>query len=425
MKETLQSIFDQELPEWRQKKILLAHSGGIDSSVLAHLLKDLSCDFAVAHCNFQLRAADSEADHLLVQNWCKENNIPFFSMRFVLPKTEASIQGKARDLRYDWFDALQELYGFDALLTAHHLNDQLETFLMHAGRGTGLGGLLGIPSTPNRFRPLRSFTKAEIKAYALKHQIKWREDVSNASTAYNRNAIRHEVVAPLLKTNPQFLSHFNTTLSHLKDTHDFVATQLAALQQEHFIPKNDVFEIEINKLKALSHLSFCIHAWFAPLGFHPKEVQKLMYAQTGSALSSSTHRLIHNRNHLLLQALVSKPMPEKIVWDPSHPLQTPVQLEVIENAPKGAQVAILDRTQLNSPFILRKYREGDYFYPQGMKGKKKLSKFFKDEKYSRVEKENQWLLCSENDIVWVIGKRVDQRFAAQKSNPNPLILKML
>lgn len=425
MKKAVEFIFEQELPHWRQKKMLLAHSGGLDSSVLAHLLVEMNCNIAVAHCNFQLRGADSEGDQEWVQQWCQQHKIPFYTQRFVLPKGEGSIQLNARQLRYDWFDALQEIYEFEVLLTAHHLNDQLETFLMHAGRGTGLTGLLGIPSSPKRFRPLRSISKATIKAYAKEHKLIWREDVSNASTAYTRNAIRHKVVAPLLTINPQFLSHFNTTLAHLNDTQGFVEVQLAALRQKIFKPKKEYIEIDLKKLNTLPQLSFCLHAWFMPLGFHHNEVQKLLTAQTGSALSSVTHQLIRNRDCLLLRTLTPAIAPENIVWDPTQPLTHPLPLEVIEKAPKSARVAILDRTLLKSPFILRKYRKGDYFYPQGMQGKKKLSKFFKDEKYSRLEKEKQWLLCTENDIVWVIGKRVDQRFAAQDNNQNPLIIKTL
>jgi tRNA(Ile)-lysidine synthase len=426
VKKEIQSIFSQNISKWQQKKMLLAHSGGVDSSVLAHLLVKLKCNFAVAHCNFQLRGAESEADQYRVQNWCKQNSVPFFSVRFVLPKKEGSIQSKARQLRYDWFNALLEIHHFDLLLTAHHLNDQLETFLMHLGRGTGLSGLLGIPSSATLFRPLLSFSKKAIEAYAKHNNIDWREDSSNLSLAYWRNALRHEVIAPLLNTHPQYLHHFKNTLAHLNSTQYFVEKQLIALKKTIFLSKKDHISINIKSLKALPSLNFCLHQWFSPLGFHFKEVLKLLEAQTGSSIRSATHRLTHNRSTLLLDTLtLEAPLDDIFYWDLKKPLKNPINLTTRAEKTKNKKSAILNPTLLKMPLKLRKYQRGDYFYPQGMSGKKKLSKFFKDEKYSKVEKEKQWLLCSEDDIVWVIGKRVDQRYAAPDNFNLPLIITAL
>lgn len=423
MKKAIQTVFEQEIPHWREKKLLLAHSGGVDSSVLAHLLKRLSLDFAVAHCNFQLRGEASEQDCAMVKNWCAKNDIPFFSMRFVLPQGEGSIQLKARTFRYTWFYELLDVYSFDLLLTAHHLNDQLETFLMHTGRGTGLSGLLGIPSHNRLFRPLLSFPKETLMDYAVNHKIKWREDASNTSTVYWRNALRHEVVKPLLASHPQFLDNFQTTLNNLRDTQTFVNTQLEVLQQRLFVSCEDYIKINIKQLQSLPNLAFCLHAWFAPMGFHPKEVEKLLVAQTGSELKSANHRLIRNREFLLLVENISSQKEQEIYsWDLKTPLTHPISLKSVTQKEAGPNCAVLNPTHLKMPLKLRKYKRGDYFYPQGMKGKKKLSKFFKDEKFSLLEKENQWLLCSQEHIVWVIGKRLDERYAASAETQNPLIL---
>lgn len=426
VKEEIQSIFSQNISKWQQRKMLLAHSGGVDSSVLAHLLVKLKCNFAVAHCNFQLRGADSEADQHQVQNWCKQNNVPFFSVRFVLTKKEGSIQSKARQLRYDWFNSLLEIHHFDLLLTAHHLNDQLETFLIHLGRGTGLSGLLGIPSSATLFRPLLSFSKETIEAYAKHNNIDWREDSSNSSATYWRNNLRHKVITPLLNTHPQYLQHFENTLVHLNSTQCFVEEQLIALKKTIFLSQEDHILIKIKSFKALPSLNFCAHHWFSPLGFHFKEVLKLLEAQTGSSIRSATHRLIRDRSTLLLETLAPKqPLDDIFYWDPQKPLKNPIHLTTCTQKIKNKKSAILNPTLLKMPLKLRKYQRGDYFYPQGMSGRKKLSKFFKDEKYSKVEKEKQWLLCSENDIVWIIGKRLDRRYAAPDNFNSPLIITSL
>lgn len=403
--------------------MLLAHSGGVDSSVLADLLLSMSVDFSVAHCNFQLRGVASEEDHDWVKSWCAEKGIPFFSTRFILPQGDASIQLKARELRYKWFYELVALYSFDLLLTAHHLNDQLETFLMHAGRGTGLKGLIGIPSHSHLFRPLLSFPKKTLLHYASINKINWREDASNASTSYWRNALRHEVVKPLLNSHPQYLHNFQTTLKNLKETQAFVSTQLDTIKQALFVSQKDHIEINVKKVQNLPNTSFCIHAWFTPLGFHSREVEKLLEAQTGSEIMSVTHRLIRNRNVLLLTERDLFQKEQKVfTWDLKAPLTYPLELKCVSQKIEGTHCAVLNPTVLKMPLKLRKYKRGDYFYPLGMKGKKKLSKYFKDEKYSLLEKENQWLLCSEDDIVWIIGKRLDNRFAALPTTKNPLIL---
>ena len=190
------------------RRLLLAHSGGVDSSVLAHLLLEANLDFSVAHCNFQLRGAESDQDASFVKNWCQQHQIPFFEIAF---STEAyqehskkSTQLAARDLRYKWFESLQFCHNFEILLTGHHLNDQIETFLIHASRGTGISGLLGIPQTSNLVRPLLGVSKEKIISYAQSHSLVWREDRTNLEPTYLRNRIRNEVLAPLEKINPKF-----------------------------------------------------------------------------------------------------------------------------------------------------------------------------------------------------------------------------
>ena len=431
MKEEHSNELNIDTTKLTGNKILLAHSGGLDSSVLGHLLLKAKLNFSVAHCNFQLRGSESDKDAQFVESWCRDNAIPFFSVRL---STEAhknyykkSTQVAARELRYKWFDALIKGYGFDLLLTAHHLNDQLETFLINATRGTGISGLLGIQEQADLLRPLRSLPKKELIQYAQAQGVLWREDSSNASDDYLRNALRHHVIPELEQVVPNALQHFHSTLHHLTLANDFIQESLEALKQKFFTVEEDQIKIEIKELLQLPSLAFCAHHWFSPYGLNSKEVIKLLNADSGKVIASETHRLIRDRSDLILtkKREIEK---KQYTFDPTQSnIDLPILLKCEEITPKKATVwdshqAALDKMLLKKPLSLRKSTKGDYFYPIGMKGKKLLSKFFKDEKYSLLEKEQQWLLCSEDQIVWVIGKRCDKRFVATESTKDTLLI---
>ena len=390
------------------KQLLLAHSGGLDSSVLAHLLLKAGLNFSVAHCNFQLRASESEADMKFVEAWSREHSIPFFCVKFATEIHKEfykkSIQVSARDLRYDWFYSLMEVYEFDFLLTAHHLNDQLETFLINTTRGTGISGLLGIQEKETLLRPLRTIPKKELIKYAEAEKISWREDQSNASDAYLRNAIRHHVIPAIEEVVPNALQNFQSTLDHLDLANDFIRESLETQKNKLFKNTGKSLSIEIKELEELPSLSFCLHHWFAPFGFDTKEVVKLMESESGKVIYSPSHRLIRDRSSITLSLLHSKEDNQFLFDTLKNNQDLPIQLSCESIEIKGKETweshqAVLDRRMLKKPLSLRKSIKGDYFYPTGMKGKKLLSKFFKDEKYSLLEKEQQWLLCSENKIV--------------------------
>jgi len=416
------------------KKLLLAHSGGIDSSVLAHLLLKKKTAFSVAHCNFQLRGSESEADQAAIENWCKKHQVPFFCKRIDLiaikKKNKKGTQEAARTARYDWFEELRLLHQFDILVTAHHLNDQFESFLMYTTRGTGLSGLLGIQQRDWIQRPLQFIEKKEIKAYAEAHNIKWREDASNATTDYLRNEFRHLLIAPWLQKHPEALTNFKTTLRHLRATNSFIESQLNTLKNELFQEVLGQIEISITAYRELPQLSFCTHHWFSPLGFETKEVLKLIEAPKGKQLLSHTHRLIRERDKLVLTPL-QESTSELYFFDLEAEVSTlPFPLKWNKRTAPVSQKwqvhqAALDFSKLKMPLCLRKFQKGDYFYPSGMKGKKLLSKYFKDEHYTVLEKESQWLLCSLNQIVWVVGKRCDARFAASDQTKEILLIETI
>ncbi len=418
----------------RGKRLLLAHSGGVDSSVLAHLLLQADLDFSVAHCNFQLRGAESDQDASFVKNWCQQHQIPFFEMTFSTIAyqqfTKKSTQLVARDLRYKWFESLQLCHDFEILLTAHHLNDQIETFLIHASRGTGIGGLLGIPEKRNLVRPLLAVTKEKIIEYAQSQSIKWREDHTNSEPTYLRNRIRKEVLAPLEKINPKSIEQFQTTFTHLESAHTFIEKALLHFKATVFEQRDHGQWIQLRSLESLPDAAFCLYHWLAPLGFDVKEVLKLIQTGSGKKLVSNNYRLIRERDYLVLTT--RPPSGEStytLDWN-SCSLKVPVSLQWKSIALEGNSVwkshqAVLDIDLLKKKLYLRKYQKGDYFCPTGMKGKKLLSKYFKDEKYSLLEKEQQWLLCCKDQIIWVIGKRCDRRFVAPKDAPSALLIEMI
>lgn len=416
----------------QNKSVLLAHSGGVDSCVLAYVLLKKGMDFSVAHCNFQLRGEASNGDAEFVKAWCLKQEIPFYIKTFdtnsYKESFKKSTQEAARELRYEWFQQLMELQGIDVLVTAHHLNDQLETFLINATRGTGISGLLGIPQTQNIIRPLANSSKKEILNYAALHNIPWREDASNQTDTYLRNKIRHQVVTPLEELKPQALENFKDTLSHLTEAEEFMSHQLDQLKANIFNEQQGVFAIEVQQLKEQRPLNFCLHHWFVPFGFEAKEVQKLLHASSGKQLVSSSHRLIRDREQLLLTPVSEEKFVELTIdlEKPNQKLPLDLEWNIVEAPIQQqweAQEAFLDKGLLKNPLTLRKYKKGDYFCPTGMKGKKLLSKFFKDEKYSLIEKEKQWLFCSQDQIVWVVGRRCDRRFIATAQTQNKLLMR--
>lgn len=408
-------------PELKDKKLLIAISGGLDSVVLTELLYQLDYNITLAHCNFQLRDLASNQDEIFVNAMANRLKVSIFTKKFdtiTFSKNEKlSIQLAARELRYNWFSSLLKEHNFDYLLTAHHADDNLETFLINLSRGTGLDGLIGIPEKNNYLiRPLLPFSRNELQKYAQDHNITWREDASNAETKYIRNKLRHDVIPGLKEVNPQFLKALSSTIQHLRETQQIVQEAVENTRQTVIISnKNGLIELDIKSLKKLKNLKAYLYELLKEYNFTAwNDIYNLLEAQTGKVIYSNTHRIIKNRNSLLVTALQNDNYISYTIKETGEHNFSNFSINITNHSGKinhfDKRKVFVDADKLNFPLTLRKYEKGDYFEPFGMQGKKKISKFLKDEKLSLPEKESVWVLISGHTIVWVINYRLDNRF---------------
>jgi len=403
-----------------KSKLLIAVSGGLDSVVLTHLCHKMKLNFSLVHCNFHLRGNESDVDENFVLQLAEDLDIEVFIEHFetenYAKEHQLSVQMAARELRYQWFNDLMSQLKFDYLLTAHHTDDNLETFLINLSRGTGLEGLTGIPEiNGNVVRPLLPFSREQIELYAKENKLKWREDSSNVSTKYLRNKLRHDVIPSLKYANPQFLQNFNKTLSFLQDSNGIVEDRIVEIQKKIVSVEGSLIKLDIKKLQRLSNPKAYLYELLKDFSFTEwNDVTDLLSAQSGKQVFSETHRLVKDRNHLLLTELEHVDYKEMTILEADKELNTPIGTLSFDETDaifgKRTNVIFVDKSKLKYPLTFRNWMEGDFFYPFGMKGKKKLSKYLKDEKLSLIEKEHIWVLCSGNDIIWVVGKRADDRF---------------
>ncbi|MEC4117394.1 tRNA lysidine(34) synthetase TilS [Myroides phaeus] len=426
----LKAHIESNFQELVEKPLLLAVSGGIDSVVLVHLCHQLKLNIAIAHCNFHLRKQDSIDDQVFVEQLGKQLDIPVFVAEFqteqYAEENKISIQIAARELRYDWFKSLIAKGEYKYLLTAHHLDDSMETFLINLSRGTGIEGLLGIPAKNDYIRrPLLPFTREQIVNYAEENKITWREDYTNAQTKYLRNKIRQNILPLLKETNDQFANSFQKTIDYLQQTFDLSEDASRIYFKKTVRNIDNQLIIDILALKELSSPIAYLYRWLQPYGFTAwSDIENLLDATSGKVVYSSTHMLLKNRDELILQRLADKEENKEQIYflEPKQTLTEPLKISITPYEEKelksDTSVIYVDGDALQFPLSIRKYRSGDKFIPFGMKGSKKVSKFFKDEKFSLIDKENTWLLCSEDKIVWIIGSRMDERFKVKNTTTN-------
>jgi len=413
-----QNVLEHLQPQSQQKTYLLAVSGGVDSMVLAHLFQVSGLKFQVAHINYHLRNEDSKLDQKLVSEFCDKYNIPFhlYEVSAKNQKPKNSIQNWARELRYQFFRKIQTQQNLEYLVTAHHLNDQLETFIINLSKASGIKGLSGIPANDNQIiRPLLNFSKDEIYEFAKESKIEFREDVSNQKADYLRNKIRHNIVPELEKINDNFLQNFSKSIEILNQTTD-VMNDLVNEKINGFKTTVKTGQTIIDKEKFSQESNLIRFEILKRFGFNDdKEMQKIFTAQTGTSFLNSEFQLTINRNELIISKKLevrSENLEEIKLKITDHEILIP---ENIKNEIQefGTCNWKIDENKIKLPLKLRKKKEGDVFFPIGMIGKKKVSKFFKDEKISILAKQKIWLLCDANEeIIGVLPFRQDGRFSS-------------
>ena len=428
MLEPFQNHMRDHFPFLSGKKLLMAVSGGIDSMVMLHLIQQSSFQIAIAHCNFQLRGLESFDDQKFVQDYADRNNIPFYSTVFdtnaFAEDYQVSIQMAARELRYHWFYELLEDEKYDYVVTAHHADDRLETFIINLSRGTGLDGLSGIPAVNDKVvRPLLNFSRYEIEEYAKKNNVLWREDSSNAATKYVRNRIRHDLVPILKEINPEFLSTFQKTQSYLQQAQQMVEDASTLVFQQVANEVDSEIHFDLQKLQQLPNYQSYLYHWLKDYGFSDwTAINDLVESQVGKQVLSASFRLLKDRSNLILSPNAEQLEGDFYIEKGQMEVKIPLKLslcKVRDISTSSNSSIFVDEDKLSFPLQIRKWREGDSFQPFGMDGQtKKVSKLFKDEKLSLFEKEAVWLLCSNEEIVWVIGIRADERFKIEESTKN-------
>jgi tRNA(Ile)-lysidine synthase len=410
-------------------RILLAVSGGVDSVAMVRLFRDAGYNFAIAHVNFGLRGEESDGDEAFVKNLAEQAGVHIFIKHFSTKQYAAdhkiSIQMAARDLRYAWFEELVTEHGFSFVATAHHLDDQAETFFINLLRGTGISGMHGIlPKQGKVIRPLMFTTREKIMSFALDLNLDWREDRSNKSRKYLRNKLRLDVLTELYKINPLFSYKLNESITHLRDVETIYNYHIAGVTADLVQHTANGILISIDWIYEYEPHNTYLFELLKPYGFsYPvvKEIVRSLDTFSGKIFYSPTHRLLRDRENFIIQPLAELSVDtfagevysiDRVSTNIEHPVCLIThETDEINELPMGkASIACLDLDKLQFPLKLRKWEKGDWFMPLGLKGKKKLSDFFINQKMSLAEKEKTWLLLSGEDIAWVIGKRIDNRF---------------
>lgn len=424
----------------KNNKLILAFSGGVDSVVLATLLLKLNYKFELAHCNFNLRGKESEKDESFCKSFAKNHNLKIhvqnFDTKSYMKIKKLSVQMAARELRYHWFNQLVKVHHYDFIVTAHHANDTIETLLVNLIRGTGINGLIGIPDKQNKIvRPLLFFSKHEILTYAEKNKINFRHDSSNDEVKYARNYLRHKIINDLKKINPSVEKTLLNNIELFKQA-ALIVNAYSTEKRKQFVKENkNRIEISYRNLLKETSPHLLLHEWLAPFGFNSSQTEQLFE----SLKEKSTGKLFLSENY---QLLINR---ESILVEPKQTLETndeefeiksvvefqnlPIKIVAVKTKSKSLStdknIGLFDADLIKFPLQLRKWKQGDKFMPLGMNNFKKLSDFFISNKIPLTEKNKIWLLVNANEeIIWVVGKRIDDRFKVSPDTKSILKLEL-
>ncbi|MEP7167789.1 MAG: tRNA lysidine(34) synthetase TilS [Bacteroidota bacterium] len=425
-------------------KILLAVSGGIDSVVMAHLFHEAKIKFGIIHCNFKLRGKESDADKKFVKKTAAAFQAPCYSRDFdtkgFAAENNISVQMAARKLRYEYFEEIRIKNKYDFIAVAHNADDSSETVLLNLIRGTGIAGYHGISSRNKKIiRPLLFASRAEILKYAKKKKITWREDSSNQSDNYLRNKLRLKIIPKLKKINPSIDVSFQNHIAQMSEVESLYQEYILKLKEELLEKKGSELHINIQQLNKHAAPATLLFELLKDYGFNSetvKDIKENLASQSGKRFLSETHRLIKDREQLILTGKNPKDEEEIEITADLHVVQwkhhqlyirkitltSDLKEKILSGDSKDKNIAYLDESKIIFPLSVRKWNQGDYFFPLGMKGKKRLSDYFIDKKIPVSEKEKTWLLTSSNNIAWIIGGQIDDRYKITEESGNCLQL---
>jgi tRNA(Ile)-lysidine synthase len=419
----------------KKSKILLAVSGGADSIFLLFVLKDLGYDIQIAHCNFNLRDVESDQDEQFVKDIADKYSIrcyvrSFDTLKFA-EENKISIQMAARQLRYDWFEELLVENNFSCIATGHHQDDSIETFLINLIRGSGISGLCGIQMINNKIvRPLLSLKRNQIEYFLTKQNIKYRNDSSNSDIKYLRNNIRHQLIPLLKEINPKIQETISNEIDMLNGINNIFKEKVNDIRKSIMIKREELFTIKISDLLNISNLEVILYELLRPFGsFQVKQIINSLRLQSGKQFFSNTHYILIDRECLIISQKKETNNKEIKIFRTDHEISKPLYMKLSEtfdlsivNDPLFAK---FDLNKLTFPLLLRKWKNGDKFIPLGMNNFKKVSDFFVDEKYTLNEKKEQWILCSKENIIWIVGKRIDDRYKIASNTKKTYIAQLL
>jgi tRNA(Ile)-lysidine synthase len=409
----------------KHNRILVAVSGGIDSICMLHILHNLGFEIAVAHCNFKLRSYESDEDELFVKSTAEKLHVPFHVKHFETLEyaklQKMSIQMAARELRFSWFENLRRIIDYDKIAIAHNADDSIETFFINLTRGTGIQGISGIkPINNNIIRPLLFAFRSEIEEYCSNNNIIFRTDSSNLSNKYLRNKLRNTILPYFVDMNHEFKTTMLQNIGKFEKAENIYCSYIDQIKKELIIKKDDnEIRINIEGIDNTVSPTTILYEIMKEYGFSAKtseEIYSALHGESGKQFISKEYRVLKDRNFLIINKLSLKQEGKYFIFEDTLEINTPLAMtfRVQENLKyqiqKNPLKAALDFEKLTFPLVLRKWYMGDYFQPMGMTGLKKLSDFFIDNKLSITDKENTWILTSANEIVWVVGMRIDDKY---------------
>lgn len=404
-------------------KILIAVSGGIDSVVMLDVIHKIGYKIGIAHCNFQLREKDSDDDELFVASLAKKYDVDFFVVKFdtkdFAKKNKLSTQMAARDLRYNWFNELINKTDYKYVAIAHNSNDVTETFFINLFRGTGISGITSIKEKNNRIiRPIIFASRNEIEKYSEENNLPFREDKSNSTDDYIRNKIRHHLIPLITEINPSGIDNIQLTIENLKETLILYEEKTRSIIETLTFKRKNILHIKKEELDKTPTKRTILFEIAKDYGFTSKTIDQIigdLNKQAGTRYLSNNHEITIDREYLLISQRKSNDNVEFLIDESLKTLELPICLSMeFQKADtaisKENNIAYLDFNLLQFPLKLRKWQKGDKFNPLGMKGMKKISDFFSDQKISMPEKQQIWLLVSGEDIVWIINYRIDNKY---------------